>query len=357
MRLTDWIRDYRADARARNDVEALRMLSLYDAGLGFKETDPKKGLALLGEARDLAVRLGQRWFALQMDHWRLQILLHYLGDIPAARDLAVQATLEVRKPEFEQFPQRVCLHEDLIYAYLYSDPEGYSDLIGQTLDYMQAQAGEGLECRHCMQACRTEWRLYCGRIDEAEQSARRALEMADKERSQHHAAGAHAKLCTIAHRQGDWEALRGHAEAGEEAARNAGQVGMTAEFLLWRAVAAQRAGDEVAAPRLMRQAVSRAARLQSTRSYSFYNALCAFHRHGSDLNAALAVRARELAGLAGKGQLLDECRSRIDRCRLLRQMGRPLADDLTAAREAAKKLRDPTSYLAELDRIEAGGCK
>ena len=47
------------------------MPSLYDAMLGCLETDPQKGLTLLGEARGLAVRLGERWWAPQMDHWRL----------------------------------------------------------------------------------------------------------------------------------------------------------------------------------------------------------------------------------------------------------------------------------------------
>jgi hypothetical protein len=35
-------------------------------------------------------------------------------------------------------------------------------------------------------------------------------------------------------------------------------------------------------------------------------------------------------------------------------MGLPLADDLAAAREAARKLRDPAPHLEELDRIETG---
>ena len=222
---------------------------------------------------------------------------------------------------------------------------------------MRTQAGEGLDCRHCLQACDTEWHLYCNRLDEAEQSARRALEMADKERTAHHAAGAQANSAPSPTGGANGTALRGHAEAGEEAVRNAKLAGTIAEFLLWARSRPSRAGDEVGGQRLLRQAVSRAARLQSVRSYSFYNALCAFHRRRGDLSAALAVRDRELATLVGKGQFLDECQARVDRCRLLRQMGRPLADDLAAAREAAKRLRDPAAHLAELDRIEAEGCR
>jgi hypothetical protein len=355
MSLSGWIQAYRADAKARNDGEALRMLSLYDAMFGCTESDPLRGLALLVQARDIAVRLGELWWPLEIDHWRLQLYLHYLRDVPPARDLAVRATLEVRKPEYEQFPQRVCLHEDLIYAHLFADPDGYGDLIGQALDYMQAQAGDGLICRHCIQNCRTEWHLYCARLEEAEGAARRALQMADERGDQHNVSAAQVNLCTIAHRRGEWDTLRGHAEAGEEAARGAGNAGEIALFLLWRALAACWAGDEATAQRLMRQAVSRAARLRAAPSAAFYDALCAFHRRCADLTAALAVRDRQLAALAGKGRFLDECRARVDRCRLLRQMGRSLADDLAAAREAAQRLRDPAAQLTELERIEAEG--
>ena len=148
----------------------------------FREADPQRSLELVREARALAVQLREPWWILLMDHWRLQRLLHYIRDIPPALELAVQATLEARKPEYEQLPQRVCLHEDLIYAYLCIDPPGYGDLIRQALDFMREQVTDDLECRYCVQNCATEWHLHCGRVGEAEQSARQSLTIADADR-------------------------------------------------------------------------------------------------------------------------------------------------------------------------------
>ena len=44
----------------------------------------------------------------------------------------------------------------------------------------------------------------------------------------------------------------------------------------------------------------------------------------------------------------------VERCRLLAQMGLPLADDLAAVRTAADKLRNPAPYRDELARIASG---
>lgn len=358
MSVWDWVRDFRHNAEARGDAERLRMLSLYDNAIDCHKTDPHKGLEWLAQARATAERLGERWWVLHLDHWRLQYLLHDLLEARAALELAVRATLEARKPEYAALPQRVCLHEDLIYAYIFTDPAGHGELVGGALEYMRGEVGDDLECRYCVQNCATEWRLRCGRLDEAEGSARRALQMADADRNrytaEHHAVAAYADLCEIAFGREDWGALAGHVEAGEELVRRRENPRKLAEFLMWRALLARRAGDEEAAKRLMRQAVARTARVRSLPFFGYYDALCAYHELGGDLRNALRVRAHELDTIAGKGRLYHECRTRVARCRLLARMGLPLGDDLTAAREAANRLRDPAPHLEALARIDAG---
>jgi len=271
----------------------------------------------------------------------------------------VRATLEARKPEYARLPQRVCLHEDLVSAYVGIDPAGYADAIRPALEYMRGQVSDDLECRYCVTQCDGEFHLARGRLDEAEACARQTLTMADADPvpddGEFHAAYAHCDLCEIAWRRGDWDTLRANAAAGEELARRSDNPGKVCEFLVWRALLARRDGDEAHARRLEHQAIARMARLGALPSPAYYHALSAYYEQGGDLQAALRVRAHELEGIAGKGRLLQECRARVERCRLLARMGLPMDQELASAREAAGRLRDPAPHLADLNRIAAGG--
>jgi hypothetical protein len=333
-------------------------MSLFDNAWQFKKTDPDVTLGLLAEGKALAQQLGEPWWVLFFDHWRLQALLHHKYDYRQVVDLAVQATLEARKPQYAELPQRVCLHEDLIYAYVGIDPEGHAERIAQALEYMQKHVGPDLDCRFCVQGCCSQFALQRQRLDEAQEAALKMLAMTDAERDRwvadHYALDAYADLCAVAFGRGDWDALREWAAAGEETARRREDKQLElAKFLAWRALLERRDGNEDAARRVFRAATARLARLKAVPGESYYDALCAYHEQGGDLGAALTVRDQELKAVAGKGRLAHEARCRLKRCRLLAQMGLPLDED-RAARETAAKLRHPEKYIEEIDRLAGG---
>ncbi len=151
---------------------------------------------------------------------------------------------------------------------------------------------------------RTEWHLHCGRVGEAEQSARQSLTIADADRrrqtAEQNACAAHADLCEIMFIRGAWEDLRGHAMAGEELARRHMRMRSLLGFLLWGAILARHDGDEAKARRLLRQAAARKARMRSVLGMSFDDALCAFHEMGGELGAAL--RRPRPGAKDGRGQ-------------------------------------------------------
>jgi hypothetical protein len=66
------------------------------------------------------------------------------------------------------------------------------------------------------------------------------------------------------------------------------------------------------------------------------------------------VRDQELSVIGGKGRLAYETRVRVARCRLRARLGEPVTEDVAAARELARQLRQPEPYHAELERIERG---
>src|SRR5437879_1371776 len=116
MSVWQWVDEFRREATAKGDAERLRLLSLPSSAQMRIEADPERALDLLRDARSLAVQLDEPWWVLLIDHWRLQVQLHYTFDFRDVLDLAVRATLEARKPECARLPQRVCLHEDLVFA-------------------------------------------------------------------------------------------------------------------------------------------------------------------------------------------------------------------------------------------------
>src|SRR5688500_15038929 len=124
MSLGDWIYDFLVDAHRSGDEERLRIWEIRQRAFEAGKDDPDAMLKALGEARLLAQRLGEKWWVLYFDHWRLQALFNYKLDYTDVLELATRATLEARKPEYALFPQRVCLHEDLISAHMGIDPLG-----------------------------------------------------------------------------------------------------------------------------------------------------------------------------------------------------------------------------------------
>jgi hypothetical protein len=355
MSVWDWIIAFNNEAEDNGDRDRLRLLQIHEDASRFAKTDPDVMLGLLAEGKALAQQLEEPWWVLFFDHWRLQALLHFKYDYREVMDLAVQATLEARKPQYAELPQRVCLHEDLIYAYVGTDPEGHAERIGQALEYMGQHVGPDLDCRFCVQGCRAQFALQRGRLDEAQAAALQMLAMTDAEpgraTADHYALDAFADLCAVAFERSDWDALQEWAAAGEETARRRDKQLELAKFLAWRALLERRAGNEDTARRLFRAAVSRSARLKAVPGESYYDALCAYHEQCGEPGAALTVRDQELKVIGGKGRLTHETRSRLKRCRLLARMGLPMVDDLRAVGEVAAKLRHPEKYTAEIDRL------
>ena len=356
MSVWDWVHEFEDEVESRGDGERARLLRLYRNAMDFKESNPDQAVARLLEGRALAERLGESWWVLFFDHWRLQILLHFKGDYGAALDLAVRAALEARKPAYAELPQRVCLHEDLLYCHVGVDPWGNAAAIRDALAFMQAEAGPELECRYCVQVCQTDFDYACGRLDEAETAARRSLalvEGAPPTTRAHYGMDAHSKLCAIAYHRRDWDELAEQAAWGERLNLITNRPRLRAEFVLWQAFLARLSGEEEQARRLYHRAVALIGRGDALPDRTYFDALCAYHERGGDLETALKTRERELEALAGKGISNRESHAQVERCRLLEQLGRLTSFDLAAARNVVGPLGPDAPYNAALNAIAA----
>jgi hypothetical protein len=352
----DWLSEFIRDAQERNDRDRLGLLQYYHEGYQLREKDPDRSFLLFSEARQRASQLGAPLMALFFDKLRVTALLHFKRDYRNVLELAVQSALEVRKPQYAGFSERVGIFDNLIAAYLGIDPAGHADAIMQAIDYLDRELPQEPDSdRYLLLARRRMYWLDLDRYDEALHWGMKELELADRdrdrERAEHFLAFAYCGLCETACGRRDWDSLREWAEVGDDITRRVGHQVELAELLAWRALSARKAGDEDRALRLCRSASSRqkAQKMRPRRGYN--DALCAYYELAGDLPTMLAVRERELKDVSGWGRFLSEARAHLNRCKLLARMGRPLSEELTAAREAAAKLRDPTPFLAELETI------
>jgi hypothetical protein len=351
MSVWDWVNEYRMQAEEAGDDDRVRLTLLLDDAWQYKETNLDQAAAILKEGRRQAQELGERKWELFYDHWYLQLRIHYMADFHDILDLAVKATLEASKPQFGDFPQRICLHEDLIYSYVKIDPLGYESLIEQALDYMQREVTPDLECWYCTEGCRMLFETHRENLDAARDAGLRLLAMSAQSGQTHYAEAAFVDLCPIAYRQHDFTTLGEWAQAGEDVSRRLDRKHRVAEFQMWQAVVARHNHDEPTANRFARSAVARMSRLDIPPTEVYFEALTGFHERGENWSDALRVVEAHLETIHGKGQQAREADCQLQRCRLLKKLGQPLGAAMTAAKEAAVKLRKPERVLREIEKI------
>jgi hypothetical protein len=357
MNVWDWIDEYASQADHRGDRERLALVEIHPEAYGHRHTDPARMLALLEDGRRRATALNEPWWVLFFDHWCLETLIYYQDDYRALLDRAIQLTLDLRQPVHEQHPLRFHAHCNLLAAYLCVDPRGHADAIAAALKYLAEQMPEEGEEKYLLTA-RQHWFAYeMERLDEATALSLRLLEYADGDPDRHlalhHSVGAHLSLCRLALARSDWPALADHAQLAEDLAARRGAPYDRALAQLWQAVSASQARDDLA-PRHMRGAQSRFARLSRPLDDNYHDALAAYHELAGDLLQALAARVQQADRLRDKGQHATEAEVYLHRLRLKALTGLPLEPEATELLTVVERLRTPSYYLVRLERMRSG---
>lgn len=351
MELWEWINDFAEQAYENRDRERFALVGLCQEALPLIQTDPEAALSLMMQGSDLAAGLGEEWWTLFFDHWRLQALLFHMRDFTTALPLAIASVAEVCKPQYAEFPQRICLHEDLISAYQGIDPLGYASQTEEAIAYMTAQIPADCPCANCLQQIKTEYALTLGRLEDAQAAALDALRMAVPASDYLHAVIAYRSLCQIAYQQRAWDHLRQWAKAGAMFAGREVEESAISELLMWDAVGARQAGDLSQAQNRYLAARRHVRQLGGIPTNGFFDAWSAYFEIAGQDRIAVRVRKREMAFLEGKGQVYLECRCHLHLCRLKARTGQPWAEDAVALRTLAAGLRDATPLLRELAEV------
>lgn len=338
-------------AVARNDRQRIAMIRLLLAGGEQMEGDFDLGLDALARGRELAERLGEHWWVILFNHWRLQLLLKK-GEYPAARELVMYLVTETRKPRYEGLGLRVCIQEDLIRLCVETDPHGYEQQVSHALTFMARKVTPGTYCYHCLFSSRVDFAKETERWDEAAQGLEYLLNLdADEPRS---LAVHYTSLCRLAYERRDWDALRDWSTTGERIAQQVRRADCLAEYHAWQALLACRAGDAAAGDRLAQAAVASAAKSSGKPHRDFYDALCAYYETAGAPERALDARFEHLRHLSGNGRLAHELHTREEIIRLLMAQDKPAKNQIITARKVAQSLIDPAPALARLDQLERG---
>ena len=346
-----WMIESAERARKRGDLRQDEILILIRDALDVRDAAPQRGLQLLEAARAIAERVQEPWMVLLCDHLYLTVLSGASADFSIALPIVDRAVAMTRTPAGARFPQRICLGEDQIRIWVGIDPVGYAPRIEAGIAVMEAELPEDSYCRSCLLSVRTRQAFELGRWDETwrllEETITKPLLPAELP-------AIHTQFCLVAWRRQDWEGLRHWAALGVASSRQQDLAACLAECLAWQAVLARRDGDEPVAQRLCRSAVLEAKRSLRPLAHEYFDALCAFHEMAREYDRAYQTRGRQLALLQGKEHIWEECRARLEACRLLAVQGRGSVGATAAARAAAARLQNPDPVLAELARLASG---
>lgn len=351
----NWVQEQRANGTPEQQELAGRFADAME----LHNVDNARCLAVLSECRALAERYNEPWWTMLCDHWRLQTMIFETRELDAAMDLAVRCAVETRKEKYRGFPQRVCLHEDLIHTYQKKDPIGYEAEIRDAIRYMENEVAEGAECRHCILGLRASLESELGNYQEAYATTMEAAGLADSERSTHYLSGALTDLCSILHRgiaelsPDAYQSIQGWSEGADQMIQQQERWGgpkprKRAEVAMWQALALLGLGQTEEAKRRFQSALSFAAQTDALPAEGFFQAAIAYHELAGEPEKALAVIERQAAALADKGEVWAETRAAWERCRLRHAMGTLAEEDVSRAMEMTGRFKQPGRALAVL---------
>lgn len=356
MSVWDWFRNFTRTAYISNDPQRIHMLQLYYESTHDRRS-PDQRLSLLMQSRQLGEELREPCWILWIDHWRIEVLQWAKRDFKTALDVAVRAVMLSRKPE-----NRICqiadrIHINLVEVYLGLDAVGYADSIRENLDYVATEMRLDYESRCMMEFRRSCLEIELDELEQADASAWRCIEACENaDGSSYYLAIAYANLCITAFRRRDYDRLRDYAIVGEICAHNSGggERIYLQNFKAWQALAARHDSETEIANALHRQALHYIRFANITPDLHFYTAVCAYHEMAEEWEPALRLRDQQLEETSVSGSPYAECMCRLERCRLLKRMGKPLENEIETARQVAEGLVDPGYYLERLDKVING---
>ncbi len=385
MDIWNWLYESIETHREKGDDSRLELYWTFREAMDFDEQNPQAAFAALEEGRKRAAALGDGWWTLFFEHWKLQNLLSKQRNYGAARDLAARVALEARKPQYAALPQRVCLQEDLISAFVGIDARGHATLIQEALDYMEKEAAPDVECFLCLLGLQSDFAEERALWNEAHALRMRLLARCEESGNEHHAMQSHLELCgvilnlpyaaeevldpanigesdevvpvaegwvsreTFEKRMGEVES---HAIRAQELAEKLDAGEYFSEIWMWRAHVGFMRGETEAAQEFFKRAIDRFFANGLLPAENFFAAWRTTYWRYGNFDKALQLVEDEEKWIEGTGQLAREARLARFRCHFKLALGTLEAADFEAARAKIALLGDPSHEQNRLAEVE-----
>ena len=348
----DWIRDFYERAHREGDEPRMRLLDFYTRAIDIGYERPDERLAHYEAGRIAARQLGEPWWEMFFEHWKIETLLFAKQDARGALDLAARAVAEVAKPRYAGLPERASLNLNLVSAYIHLDPIGHDAKIRAAFGYIE---GHCIMFREFVPYHAQQWAAFLEAVSDAGavEAAWQHLRLAEESDSDHYRMGAFLLLCKVLVQDEPALArvLLGElARAAEDYARSEGRERAIASALMWRALAARYQNDEDAAQSLYGRAWNLQNRMTTPRNAVNFAALT-FHRERQEWDDALRVCQAELRVLRAHKLTFLEAKRRLQKCELLQQSGRDWQKEARRLRAAAARLPSQKHWETKLDEL------
>jgi hypothetical protein len=279
-------------------------------------------------------------------------------DFNRALPLAMELMARIKEPgsvdsEFQHFTMN-----NVLDTFTSIDPRGYQEDLEQGFVSLNEAIAAGPNIHRFV--LYDQWVNYLDQMEEWERGYELSLHTislieASKSNSNRiwHGASALHLLCPICYHLRRFEELEGHAEILVEKSKKQDQLrALHADGIIWTAFSHRMRGEERKASRLFHRGMNWLTQVVN------HDALCgdsirAYYDACGDIEAIIGVCDRELNVFKKNGMLHKTCKVEIERCQLLRKVGRLTDSDLDRARQSTQKLLKPDWYLKKIETLAA----
>lgn len=339
---------------SRDDAEEMQFVRLLEDGYDCQENDPERGFELFTEARDRACQLNEPWWILFFEAWRLTSLTSHVMDFSRALPLAKEIVTRIALAEFRNHEWWPSILNNVLYAYISTDPHGYKDQIETGFAYLDGEiSDQPVDDRFVFNSRKTTYFINTERWEDAYAHATESLKLTIcEDATPWHRAWILFDLCRISDRLCRINDLRKYSIRLTLISRDHPQLRRAhASGYCWQAVVEQADGNKQTAEELLSCGTKLLAQLFRNET-TCAEPLSRYYERQGNIEKALSIRSTELCVVEQHGMLHRCCQIQIERCRLLKLIGKLTPSEIAAARYYVSRLFRPEVFSQELRRID-----